>query len=136
MTIMYFCIDRNYRICRLIGVKVYYNSACPVCKAGIENQRCLMPGTAVEWLDVHADPQKVAEIGSDLPRVRERLHVKTDDGVVHVGADALAVLFMETKGRKWLARLLRNSLLHPVGVLAYNGFARCLYLWNRSRGRW
>jgi predicted DCC family thiol-disulfide oxidoreductase YuxK len=119
------------------NVKVYYNSACPVCRAGIENQRCRMDGTtAVEWLDVHADPGKVKEVGASLPRVRERLHVKTADGVVHIGADALAALFAQTPGRKWLATLLRLPGVHALAVVAYNGFARCLYLWNRSRRRW
>jgi predicted DCC family thiol-disulfide oxidoreductase YuxK len=120
-------------------VKVYYNSACPVCNAGIENQRCRMTGQGVkdvEWLDVHSEPGRVTEVDADIARVRERLHVKTPDGAVHVGADALAALFARTRGQRWLAKLLELPVIHPLGVLAYNCFARCLYLWNVSRRRW
>ena len=119
-------------------MKVYYNSACPLCNAGIENQRCRMiaQGETVEWLDVHTDPGRVTEVDADLACVRERLYVKTSDGAVHVGADALAALFARTRGQRWLAKLLKLPLVHALGVLAYNGFARCLYLWNRSRRRW
>ena len=120
-------------------MKVYYNSACPLCNAGIESQRCRMTAQGekgVEWLDVHAEPARVTEVNADLPCVRERLYVKTPDGTVHVGADALAALFAETRGQRWLAKLLKLPIIHPLAVLAYNGFARCLYLWNVSRRRW
>ena len=120
-------------------MKVYYNSACPLCDAGIESQRCRMAEhgtTPIEWIDVHANPGRVLEVGADLAQVRERLHVKTADGAVCVGADALGILFERTPGQQWLAKLLRHPLAHPFAVGAYNAFARCLYLWNRSRGRW
>ncbi|MGH8588498.1 MAG: DUF393 domain-containing protein, partial [Gammaproteobacteria bacterium] len=36
--------------------KVYYNSACPVCNAGIKDQRRRMEACGIEgieWVDVH-----------------------------------------------------------------------------------
>jgi predicted DCC family thiol-disulfide oxidoreductase YuxK len=120
-------------------IEVYYNSACPVCKAGIADQQCRMAAQGadgVAWLDVHADPKLVNEVGAELETVRERLHVKTADGVVHVGADAFAVLFAQTKGQKWLGRLLSLPLLRSIGKVFYNVFARGLYRWNRAKGRW
>jgi predicted DCC family thiol-disulfide oxidoreductase YuxK len=119
--------------------KVYYNSACPVCKAGIENQQCRMTAQGirdVEWLDVHAHPELVRELGADLEFVRERLHVRADDGSLHVGADAVAALFTKTRGQKWLARLLHWPMLHTLARFSYNAFARQLYRWNRRRRHW
>ena len=35
--------------------KVYFNSACPVCRAGIEQQREKIGDAAeIDWVDVHA----------------------------------------------------------------------------------
>jgi hypothetical protein len=54
------------------SAKVYYNSACPVCKAGIESQRGKMEACGlaeVEWIDVHNNPEAVAEVGADLGRL-------------------------------------------------------------------
>jgi predicted DCC family thiol-disulfide oxidoreductase YuxK len=88
------------------GIKVYYNSACPVCSA------------------------------VDLETVRERLHVRHADGSIRIGTDAFVALFARTRGQKSLARLLALPVIRPLARLAYNGFARGLYSWNRAKGRW
>ena len=120
-------------------IKVYYNSACPVCRAGIRNQQCRMAAQGVadvEWLDVHSDPDLVKEVAGDLKAVRERLHVKTADGSIRVGADAFTALFARTRGQKWLAKFLALPVIHELAEHSYNGFARTLYRWNRAKGRW
>jgi predicted DCC family thiol-disulfide oxidoreductase YuxK len=120
-------------------MKVYYNSACPVCDAGIKDQRCRMEAQGiedVEWLDVHTRPELVQEVSAELEQVRERLHVKSADGTVHVGADALAALFVETRRRKWLGGMMRSRFIRPLAQSSYDRFARLLYRWNRRRKRW
>lgn len=118
---------------------VYYNSACPVCRAGIADQRARMAAcgaTDIEWVDVHQAPERAAEAGATLEAVRERLHVKRDDGSVVVGAAAFGHLWSATPGRHWLARLARAPGLRTLARWGYNGFARLLYRWNRAKGRW
>ncbi len=115
---------------------VYFNSACPVCRSGIAWQKGQASSCEIEWIDVHTTPEAVAELGADLESVRERLHVRDADGRVRVGADAIAVLFGQTAGQGWLGRLMAVPLLQPLMRRAYNAFARVLYRWNRSKGRW
>ena len=120
-------------------IKVYYNSACPVCKLGIEDQQCRMAAQQageVEWLDVHADPTLAREVGGDLETVRERLHVVGPDGSLRVGTDAFAVLFNATRGQHWLGRMLMWPVFRPLSALLYNIFARLLYWWNRALHHW
>lgn len=119
--------------------KVYYNSACPVCRAGIEGQRVRMAACGasdVEWIDVHSQPERAAEVGAPLEAIRERLHVKEADGSIGVGVDAFERLWSRTRGQRWLATLARVPVLRQLGQLAYNLFARRLYRRNRARGRW
>lgn len=118
--------------------KVYYNSACPVCDAGIRCQRVKLDayGAQVEWIDVHAENRAVAEIGADLEFVRERLHVVDAQGELHVGADAITELMAATPRRHWAARLVRLPVVQQVARLAYNAFAAVLYRWNRWRSHW
>jgi len=121
------------------GIKVYYNSACPVCKAGVEGQQCRMggpDGEGVEWIDVHQHPELASETGADLEAVRERLHVRAADGSVLVGADAFAALFRRTAGQRWLARLVALPGVRALSRLLYNVFARGLYRWNRAKKHW
>jgi predicted DCC family thiol-disulfide oxidoreductase YuxK len=122
-----------------MAAKVYYNSACPVCRAGIEGQRERMAAcgaTDVEWIDVHSQPERAAEVGAPLEAIRERLHVKEDDGSIGIGVDAFERLWSRTRGQRWLAALARIPGLRQLGQLAYNAFARWLYRRNRAKGRW
>ncbi len=118
--------------------RVYYNSACPVCRAGIAGQQRKLKdsGDSVQWIDVHTSPEAVCELGEGLEQVRERLHVVDESGRIHVGAEAFAELWSKTPGQTWLARLTRHALLRaPLGLL-YKLFARLLYRWNRWLKHW
>ena len=120
--------------------KVYYNSACPVCNAGIKDQRKRMEACGIrdiEWIDVHTHPEAAEEVGSPLEQVRERLHVKAADGRLDVGADAFTRLWSRTPRQRWLGKTA--ALTHPQtghARLLYNAFARLLYRWNRAKRHW
>lgn len=118
--------------------KVYFNSACPVCNAGIKHQQKKLgqDATDVEWIDVHSSNDAVKDIGVDLEFVRERLHVVDEEGEVHVGAEAFAELWQRTPGQSFLARVVRVPGIRQLSGWLYNGFARLLYRWNRMRRRW
>lgn len=85
---------------------------------------------------MHRQPQTVEELNQALEPVRERLHLRDEQGQVLVGVDAFAALFAHTRGQRWLARLLRLPGLHWLAQRAYNLFARALYRWNRWRRHW
>lgn len=113
---------------------VYFNSACPVCNAGICYQRGKMDGNAVEFVDLHAHPELAQQLGIDLELLRERLHVRDADGAMHVGHHAMAALWAQTPGQRSMAWLTRR-LGWLTGPL-YKAVARLLYRWNRWRGNW
>lgn len=119
-------------------VKVYYNSACPVCDAGIKGQRQRMEscGTQVEWIDIHKNADAVGEIGAEREFVRERLHVVDEQGELKIGADAFEVLWRHTPGQTRWARVIRLPVLRVLSRWLYNVFAAGLYALNRARRRW
>jgi len=119
--------------------KVYYNSACPVCNAGIKDQRERMEKCGVndiQWVDVHNNPDAASEVGSSLEQVRERLYVKDANGKLNIGADAFIFLWLQTPGLRWLGRFSQLPLIRQIFRLIYNGFARLLYIWNRALKHW
>ena len=118
--------------------KVYYNSACPVCAAGIEQQQRKLEGCdlEVEWIDVHSNNEAVTQIGADLEFVRKRLHVVGDSGTIQVGSNAFSALWKLTPGQRRLARVSNLPIFRDVFRWLYNGFAAVLYRWNRLNGRW
>ena len=119
--------------------KVFYNSACPVCNAGIQAQRKRMKAFSdkdIEWIDVHNNPDAVSEVATPLEQVRERLHVKDDSGKLNIGIDAFVCLWQQTPSQRWLAKLFKLPLIQPLSRMAYNGFAKLLYAWNRMLKHW
>jgi predicted DCC family thiol-disulfide oxidoreductase YuxK len=119
-------------------VKVYYNSACPVCNSGIEGQKRRMEHCPiqVEWIDIHSDSESTNEIGVQREFVRERLHVVDEKGEIRVGVDAFDALWRHTPSQKWFARIFRIQFVRPLARWSYNRFASALYAWNRAKGRW
>lgn len=113
---------------------VYYNSACPVCNAGICHQREQMQGTDTRFIDVHAHPEVARELDIDLEALREKLHVRDAHGDMQIGDQAFLALWSLTRGQRWMA-FLAQGIPWFTGPL-YNLVARCLYRWNRKRGHW
>lgn len=119
--------------------KVYYNSACPICNAGIKNQRKRMEACSlknIRWIDVHANPGALSEIDASLNQVRERLYIKDLNGQLNVGVDAFIYLWSQTNGQRWLARLFRFPIFNQFSHWMYNFFAKFLYRWNCSKKHW
>ena len=119
-------------------LKVYYNSACPVCDAGIRSQRRRMEATGAEaeWIDIHNHPEALREIGAEQEFVRRKLHVTDAAGELHVGSEAFTALWSRTAGQRWLGRLCAMPVLRTLSRWAYDAFAALLYRWNRMRRRW
>jgi len=117
-------------------IKVYYNAACPVCKAGIESQMEKMEACDVEWKNIHSNTQFVDELNSDLEQVRKRLHVIDEHGIPHIGFDAFLILWQHSPHEEWKAKLLGLPIIKSFGQFAYNLFAAGLYRWNRAKKHW
>ena len=119
-------------------LKVYYNGACPVCRAGINSQRRRMSrcDVDVEWIDIHTRPDRLEEIAAEQEFVRERLHVLDSDGNLAIGEQAFAALWQKTPKQRWLARLVSLPGVRTLARWSYNAFAAGLYRWNRAKGRW
>ena len=117
-------------------IKVYYNSACPVCKAGIESQMGKESGCEIEWHDVHQNNDIVSEVKSDLEFVRKRLHVIDENGQVHVGFDAFLAIWRNSPNENWKAKVLGLPVVKQLCQVVYNLFAAALYRWNRCKKHW
>jgi len=117
-------------------MKVYYNSACPVCKAGIEGQKEKGSSCEIEWADVHKSNELVSEVHAELEFVRERLHVVDENGKLHVGFDAFLAIWRNSPTERWKARIFGVPLIKHLCRVTYNLFAAALYRWNRSKNHW
>ena len=89
----------------------------------------------IEWVNVHTNPGAVSEIGVSLNHVRKRLYVKDLNGQLNVGADTF-ILWSQTNGQRWLAKLSWLPVFKQLSRLMYNLFAHLLYRWNCTKRHW
>jgi predicted DCC family thiol-disulfide oxidoreductase YuxK len=118
------------------NLKVYYNSACPVCKAGIEGQMGKESGCDIQWNDVHSHNELVGEINSELEFVRKRLHVLDEKGELYIGSNAFLAIWSNSPTERWKAALFGLPLIKQLANLSYNLFAAALYQWNKAKKHW
>ena len=117
-------------------ITVYYNSACPVCNAGIISQKAKAIDCRVRWQDVHTDENARREIAPELELVRERLRVVDEYGNVNVGVEAFETIWRHAPHERWKAKLISLPGIKQIATILYNIFARLLYKWNRWMGHW
>jgi predicted DCC family thiol-disulfide oxidoreductase YuxK len=118
------------------NLKVYYNSACPVCKAGIEGQMGKSSVCDIQWNDVHNQNELVGEINSELEFVRKRLHVLDEKGQLHIGFNAFLAIWHNSPTEQWKANIFGLPVLKQLANLSYNLFAAALYQWNKAKKHW
>lgn len=119
---------------------VWYNTRCPVCDAGIRQQRSRLLEAVkaghVEFLDINLEPDALANFGAGLDDIRRRLHATNEDGRLLVGADVVLEIWRRTPGQAWIAKLLGAPGVIILTRFAYDRFADLLFAWNKRKGRW
>ena len=122
--------------------KLYYNSACPVCRTGIDQQRARMDASlpagsdTILWCDIAQTPDAAGEIGRSVDQIRHSQHMVDEKGKLLVGADVAVAVWRMTPGRRWLGWLVGLPVIRQLARWGYDRFADGLFAWNRWRGRW
>ncbi|MEE9334302.1 MAG: DUF393 domain-containing protein [Granulosicoccaceae bacterium] len=117
-------------------IRVFYNSACPVCNAGIKSQRGKTSDSVVVYEDVYLNNQLAEQLNAPLALVRERLHVVDEHQQVQLGLDAFITIWRHSPKERWKAKLFSLPGIYAVAVVGYKLFARGLYRWNQSKNHW
>lgn len=124
-------------------LRVFYNSACPVCDKGCEHMRKELgpesdhhDATDIQWLDLHTDKHAIHQLSATLGDARKKLHVIDRKGHQQVGIDAFIAIWSENPKHSRKVWLLTLPVIRPLAKLTYSLFANGLYWFNRLLRRW
>jgi predicted DCC family thiol-disulfide oxidoreductase YuxK len=115
---------------------VYYNGDCPVCSAemGTYAAHCARTGLDVHFIDACRHPNELTEYGLFRDHLERRLYMKTADGRVYSGIEALVLLWGRMPGYRWLAVVVGNRAVKPLAELFYDhALSPTLYRWALRR---
>jgi len=107
---------------------VFYDGACPVCRAEIGSYRRLRGAGGVRWRDVAAGP---APEGVSRQELLERFTVIRRDGAAVSGARAFVALWRGLGPLRGLGRLLDRQPFLWLGEGAYRLALRLRRTWRR-----
>jgi uncharacterized protein len=123
---------------------VYYNGACSVCRTEMNHyaRRCAAAAAPVTFVDSSIRGNDLAAYGLRWEHLERRVYVKAANGQVQSGVAALASLWFQTPGYRWLATLVNSPVIRPIANLFYEHIAVPVLTWgiwrrpnSASRGR-
>lgn len=110
------------------AAEVFYDGACPLCRAEIAQYRRMRGGEAIAWRDAAAGDSP-PEIGREAALAR--FHVRRADGTLVSGFRAFLAVWRGNPRLAPLARLLDRAPFTWAGEGAYRLFLRVRPLWRR-----
>lgn len=118
-------IDPTHRI------EVFYDGGCSICDREAQLWRRLDQRQELKLIDIASPDFDAADHGLDAADVQRFMHVKTSDGRVFVGVDALRRVWRELPGLSALAHLSCLPGIDQLVRMAYQAFARNRYRFAR-----
>ena len=83
----------------------------------LKKQKQKMKNESVNWIDIHKNPDEVAQIDENLEFVRERLHVIDRNGKKQVGINA-AISILNSSPKE----TMDSENIKPTYYFTHNGF--------------
>jgi predicted DCC family thiol-disulfide oxidoreductase YuxK len=116
------------------SLTVYYDGACPLCRAEIAHYRGQRGAAALHFVDVAAG----GACGADLTPAQAlaRFHVRDANGRLASGAAGFVAIWQRLPGWRWAARLAALPGVTPLLEAGYRAFLPLRPALSRRLGPW
>ncbi len=114
---------------------VIYNDTCPICAREVAGYRRMTKGRGLDITYAGLSDADMARFGLTRRQAARRLHV-LEDGRMHDGVAAFALIWDRIPRLRWLARLVRLPVIGWGAALVYDHIlAPALFAMHRRRER-
>jgi predicted DCC family thiol-disulfide oxidoreductase YuxK len=118
--------------------QVYFNGACPVCRAEMDHYAalCARSQPHIEFIDASQHPDDFANCGLRREHLERRVYIRDSAGRVISGMPALVALWSTLPRYRLLSRLFNLPVLRQASVLLYDHLVSPnLARWAERRAR-
>ena len=116
------------------NTKVYYDGACPLCRAEIGYYSNQDGADQIDFVNV-ADPSTILSGELDRATALKRFHIQTSAGKYLSGAEAFVYIWQQLPRWRWVARLARLPGVLMLLEAAYRAFLTIRPHLSRVAGR-
>lgn len=108
------------------SVTMLYDGGCPLCSKEVAHYKRRDKHSRVNWVDIDADSQPLAQYGISQEAAMKRLHVIHNEKIV-IGAPAFAAIWSQLPGYRLLVPVVKLKPIMWVLTKLYNWFAEKRY---------
>nr|WP_082708427.1 DUF393 domain-containing protein [Marinobacterium profundum] len=87
---------------------IFYDGSCGLCRREIAHYRRLDSQHRIEWVDIVAQPQRLASVGVDYLAAMALLHGLDENGRLVTGVATFMLIWQRLPGYRWLASSLSD----------------------------
>ena len=114
-----------------MGIKVFFNNSCSVCKLEINHYKKIADSN-LEWIDITNNDDALKITSKTQEELLRRLHV-IDNGRVISGAKAFIIIWSKIPKYKFLSKLFSIKPFFLIFHYLYEFVAYFLFLKNKSQ---
>ena len=104
-------------------ITVFYDGKCGLCSKEINHYRKIAPNGVFYWQDITECTDDLKKEGISLSEGLKLLHVKDEEGLMHVGVDAFILIWKQLKRWRILAIFVELPLIRQITNVLYYYFA-------------
>ena len=104
-------------------ITVFYDGKCGLCSKEINYYRKIAPTGTFSWQDITECADDLKKEGISLSEGLKLLHVKDEEGLMHVGVDAFILIWKQLRWWRILANFVKLPIIRQSANIIYNHFA-------------
>lgn len=116
-----------------LPLTVFYNGACPICRAEITHYKGLAARDTLVWRDLADKPDALAAYELTPAQAKRRLYTADADGALYCGVDSFIGIWERLPRYRWLARLTRLPGFYTLAGVLYERLAVPVLAWLNAR---
>lgn len=103
--------------------KIYFDGACHLCSREVEHYAKKDKLHKLEFIDISDANFSAAKEGLDAKRVNQIMHLRDENGEMHLGVDAFIRIWDSIPGYAAFSKFANLPVINPLLKLGYSVFA-------------